>query len=307
MTDGLNYSRHLPDYVPAAFPIFVTWNLKGAMPARAVEALEQKRRILESQPARKGEIPADRIIRESKILFAIADRYLDEASQGPMHLKDAKAAKIVEDAILFGVGERYELFAWCVMANHVHVLLKPSLREIKSSGRQAGEREVVGRQAGKPDLQEVGGRQAGKPDLQEVGGRQAGKPDLQEVGGRQAGKPDLQERQAGKPDLQEVGGRQVEVVETPRWDLPKVMQGIKGYTAWRINELRGTRGQAFWQDESYDHWSRDEDEMFRIIEYIENNPVKAGLCSRADAWPWSSARLRGDWRPGAPFGGEIGV
>ena len=59
MTDGLNYSRHLPHYVPVGFPIFVTWNLKGAMPARAVEELEQKRRILERQPARKEESPAE--------------------------------------------------------------------------------------------------------------------------------------------------------------------------------------------------------------------------------------------------------
>ncbi len=34
----------------------------------------------------------------------------------------------------------------------------------------------------------------------------------------------------------------------------------------------------------------------RIIHYIENNPVKAQLCPRAEDWPWSS---RGSARIGA--------
>jgi putative transposase len=278
MAFDLNYTRHLPHQVPAGFPIFVTWNLKGAMPASAIEELELKRRRLERQPPRARETRAERTVRENKILFGIADRYLDEAVHGPMHLKDPAAAKIVEDAILFGAGERYDLFAWCVMSNHVHVLLTPSLREIRSEPLQ-------NRQAGKPDLQN---RQVGKPDLQN---RQAGKPDLQN---RQAGKPNLQNRQAGKPDVR-------------RWDLPNVMQGIKGYTAHRINQLRDARGDEFWQDESYDHWSRDDDEMFRIIQYIEDNPVNARLCSRAEAWRWSSARLRQAWRAGGAFAGEDAV
>ena len=60
------------------------------------------------------------------------------------------------------------------------------------------------------------------------------------------------------------------------------MKGIKGYTAYRINELLGTGGEIFWQDESYDHWARDEDELMRIIQYIENNPVsRRAVCGTA--------------------------
>ena len=64
-------------------------------------------------------------MREGKLVFAQADAYLDQREGGPLHLRDPACAKIVEDAILFGVVERYDLFAWCVMANHVHVLLTP--------------------------------------------------------------------------------------------------------------------------------------------------------------------------------------
>ena len=80
-----------------------------------------------------------------------------------------------------------------------------------------------------------------------------------------------------------------------------ITQGIKGFTAYQINALQRMHGRIFWQDESYDHWARDEEEMLRIIEYLERNPVAAGLCSSPSEWPWSSARWRSiiKWKHGA--------
>ena len=48
-------------------------------------------------------------------------------------------------------------------------------------------------------------------------------------------------------------------------------------------------GKHFWQDESFDHWVRTPAEFNRIRSYIEGNPVSAGLASRPEGWPWSSA------------------
>ena len=59
------------------------------------------------------------------------------------------------------------------------------------------------------------------------------------------------------------------------------------------NRIRGAN-RAFWQRETYDHWARDENETLRIIEYIENNPVKAGLCGKPEDYRWSSARIRAE-------------
>lgn len=205
------YERHLPHQIPEKYPIFLTWNLKGAMPRNVWRMLQRERRRLEKIPPRIGESPKDRKIREDKLIFVMGDRALDRATDGPMHLKDPAAAKFVEDSILFGVPERYALFAWCVMSNHVDVLL------------------------------------------------------------------------------------------TLLWALKDVTHGIKGYTVLQINRLQEARGRVFWQDESYDHWARDDDEMQRIIAYIENNPVVAGLCEKPEDWPWSSARFRKNWRPGEPF------
>jgi len=57
------------------------------------------------------------------------------------------------------------------------------------------------------------------------------------------------------------------------------------------NRVRGASGQ-YWQHETFDHWARNDAEAIRIIRYIENNPVAAGLCARPEDFPFSSARYR---------------
>jgi hypothetical protein len=89
------YERHLPHQVPEGFPIFVTWNLKGAIRAEMAETLRRKRERLEQEPRRVGESDSERRIRHDKLLFAVANRFLDHATSGPMQLKDPHAAKIV--------------------------------------------------------------------------------------------------------------------------------------------------------------------------------------------------------------------
>jgi type I restriction enzyme R subunit len=63
---------------------------------------------------------------------------------------------------------------------------------------------------------------------------------------------------------------------TRRTPRQRIMQTVKGYSAYRCNRLLGLEG-TFWQDEAYDHVVRNDHELFRIIQYVENNPVKAGL------------------------------
>ena len=68
--------------------------------------------------------------------------------------------------------------------------------------------------------------------------------------------------------------------------LPKIMQSLKRHTARQANLLLGREG-AFWQDESYDHVIRDGEEYTRIIHYVLENPVKAGLVSKWEEWQWT--------------------
>ena len=59
------------------------------------------------------------------------------------------------------------------------------------------------------------------------------------------------------------------------------MQSLKRHTARQSNLILSREG-PFWQDESYDHVVRDGPEFLRTIEYILENPVKAGLVSNWD-------------------------
>ncbi|HUI53698.1 MAG TPA: transposase [Bryobacteraceae bacterium] len=81
----------------------------------------------------------------------------------------------------------------------------------------------------------------------------------------------------------------VHVLLLPKIAPSRLLQSLKGATARQANLILGRTGETFWQAESYDHWVRDEREWNRIVSYIEDNPVRAGLVQRAGDYRWSSA------------------
>lgn len=125
------------------------------------------------------------------------DRLLDEARCGPSCMRRPEIAEIVCSAIVHGV-EKYELHAWVVMSNHVHLLI------------------------------------------------------------------------------------------TPKVELALITKSLKWFTALAANRVLGLSG-PFWQEESYDRLVRNPEEFRRIERYIELNPVRAGLVSSPEDYPWGSA------------------
>jgi REP element-mobilizing transposase RayT len=81
----------------------------------------------------------------------------------------------------------------------------------------------------------------------------------------------------------------VHLLTTPAVPLPKLTKSLKGITAKRANAMLGSTGRPFWQEESYDHLVRHEREFGKIRNYIEGNPVRAGLVREAGEYRWSSA------------------
>ena len=164
----LEYRRRLPHFQPDHVHIFLTWRLFGSLPA--IHA--------------KGSYPTP------GHAFVAADRALDHPGSGPQWLRDPRIAGLVAESIRSGASRRrwYELDAWVVMPNHVHLLILP----------------------------------------------------------------------------------QVSVPAITRW--------LKSWTD--------------------DHWVRNRHERDRIVRYIEQNPVSAGLAASAEQWEWSSAG--GQAAPPAP-------
>lgn len=85
----------------------------------------------------------------------------------------------------------------------------------------------------------------------------------------------------------------VHVVYSPaeKWTMSAVVGGWKSFTGKEANRILGRTGR-FWQENYFDRFIRDEDHFARAVEYVEQNPVTAGLCALATDWPLSSARRR---------------
>ena len=81
---------------------------------------------------------------------------------------------------------------------------------------------------------------------------------------------------------------------TKRTPREAIVHSVKSFTGTQCNQLLALSGR-FWQVETYDHWVRDEDQLARIVEYVEQNPVKAGLVMKPEDWRWSSAADRRGW------------
>ena len=125
------YRRKLPHWHPdiseATF-LFVTFRLAGSIPPT---------RRLESHTGSD---------RSSGQNFLALDRLADKGACGPLWLRDLRVASVVANALLHGETGRlfYQLRAWVVMPNYVHVLLRPKtplpviMRWLKgSTARQA--------------------------------------------------------------------------------------------------------------------------------------------------------------------------
>ena len=78
-------------------------------------------------------------------------------------------------------------------------------------------------------------------------------------------------------------------------ELSAIAHAIKSYTAHEANKLLGRSGQ-FWQHEPFDRYIRNRKHFVNVIQYIENNPVKAGLCAKPQDWRFSSAFYRANLR-----------
>jgi REP element-mobilizing transposase RayT len=72
-------------------------------------------------------------------------------------------------------------------------------------------------------------------------------------------------------------------------NLAVALQAVKGRSARLCNLALGLTGQPFWQAECFDRWVRSQEELERVVRYVERNPVRAGLVRDPADFRWSSA------------------
>ncbi|MBK5291933.1 MAG: transposase [Acidobacteriia bacterium] len=128
------HRRRLPHIYPEGAALFLTWHLHGSVPASLFPP---------PGPLSHGQA------------FMCLDRQLDTLRHGPLYLRRPDIASIVVDSIRKGVELcQYELIAYVVMANHVHLLIWPRIapdRLLKSlKGATAREANRVLGRTGEP-------------------------------------------------------------------------------------------------------------------------------------------------------------
>ena len=67
--------------------------------------------------------------------------------------------------------------------------------------------------------------------------------------------------------------------------LAEIMDAIKGASAHKINQALGRKGRV-WQPESFDHVLRSSENLDQKIQYLLDNPVRRGLVSQWQEYPW---------------------
>jgi REP element-mobilizing transposase RayT len=85
----------------------ITYRLADSLPSKVLDYLVSDKERLEQ---------------DAKFRLKI-DNYLD-AGYGECLLKDPRAAQVIVDSWNYFDGNRYDLLAWVVMPNHVHILIR---------------------------------------------------------------------------------------------------------------------------------------------------------------------------------------
>ena len=125
------YRRKLPHIQPAGATLFVTFRLTNSIPKARIQEFQDEKALIEK---RLGQIrnPKEQKREANKIqsfLFGKWDALLDRAQNGPYWLRENPIAELVAQALYHRDTNEYDLIAFCIMPNHVHVVLKPLERE----------------------------------------------------------------------------------------------------------------------------------------------------------------------------------
>ncbi len=122
---GVHARGVLPHLKREGGTYFVTFRQAGTLPGEVLLRFKQERQLIMDQA-----LAANRPLtwREQEELFRWysdrVDRYLD-AGHGECHLRQRACAEVVAGALKFFNNERYKLYAWVVMPNHVHAVVRP--------------------------------------------------------------------------------------------------------------------------------------------------------------------------------------
>jgi REP element-mobilizing transposase RayT len=189
----IRHGAYLPHWTRNGGVYAVTFRLADSLPQSVLVSWKTERNNIIQNAKQQGRPLSD--VEENRLYQLYSEKvesYLD-AGHGMCELQHDELAKMTQDTLFHFDGKRYDLLAWCIMPNHVHVVVYPY----------------------------------------------------------------------------------------KGFQLSRILHSWKSYSAKQANRLLGREG-SFWQTEYYDHLIRDESDLRHAVQYLLENPGKAGLVD----WPW---------------------
>ncbi|MDD2941941.1 MAG: transposase [bacterium] len=108
---GWYHSGYLPHFDCAKTLQFITFRLADSLPQKELQLIKEKVSVA---PKYKRQMIRRRTV----------EAWLD-SGYGCCALGHPECARVLEEQLLKSHGDRYHLLAWCVMPNHIHVLIQP--------------------------------------------------------------------------------------------------------------------------------------------------------------------------------------
>jgi len=124
------YKRNLPHYQPQGYTFFVTFRLSDSLPLHVIKRLQADQ---ESKLEQIAAIINDKDKQEAyweyqQNYFEEFDYQLDRYEDSPKWLGDERIASIVKEAIHYRDEKIYNLIAYTIMPNHVHIIFTPIVK-----------------------------------------------------------------------------------------------------------------------------------------------------------------------------------
>jgi REP element-mobilizing transposase RayT len=113
-----------PHWEKESATYFITFRLTDSLPKTLLEKIESERKSIANNAKTLGrKLSPDEQKRLRNLSTARVENCLD-AGAGTCHLRNPAIADAVRRTLLYFDDKRYRLFGWCVMPNHVHVVLR---------------------------------------------------------------------------------------------------------------------------------------------------------------------------------------
>ena len=124
LSASVRYGAHLPHWTKEEGIYSVTFRLADSLPREKLEGIVAEREEIIRGASSAGRPLSSSELKRMESLSTVLEQYLD-VGYGACWLQRSEIAEVVARALQHFDGERYQLFAWCVMPNHVHVVVQP--------------------------------------------------------------------------------------------------------------------------------------------------------------------------------------